>query len=112
MFSLLQPWLQKTSHKACPLLVVSLRFFSLSPRALGNGLTDYAEQEVKLRNTGGSQAWLSAKAGMPWGRIPVETWAYCLFAPSGIPLQWKHGVERQPDHQHGKDPLDTVGGWS
>lgn len=48
---------------------------------------------------------------MPVGADPCGDMAraYCLFAPSGIPLQWQHGVERQPDHQHGKDPLATVG---
>lgn len=48
---------------------------------------------------------------MPVGLDPCGdvAWAYCLSAPSGIPLQWQHGVERQLDleRQHGKDPLDA-----
>ena len=39
--------------------------------------------------------------GLAWD--PAST-QLAVFAPSGAAVQWQHGVEPQPDEQHGEDP--------
>lgn len=103
-------WLWQALHKACPLLVVS-HTFSLSSTTLCNGTPSLCRAGNEAQEYGGGPglplcftrdacgpdpsrdlAWAA------WGRLgPHQYSAHCLFAPSGPPLQWQHGVERQPD---------------
>lgn len=71
------------------------------------GLPYYVEQELMLRNTGvgAGRPTSVPHRGCLWGGAPGDlAWAHLRLAPAGIPLQRQHGVERQPDHRHGKAP--------
>lgn len=93
------------------LKAVSLRFFSLSTQTLYNG-------SPSVCRVGKSAQEHCGVPGLPlcYARLPAGPdccgdlacdFAHCLFTPSGIPLQWQHGVERQPNSRRGKNPRDT-----